>query len=105
MDHFTNSALQFKQSHATVMISSGIYTASLSSFVIGFAMIVIVVSCRRCGVDPDNIAAPLTATFSDFITLIMLVSFFSVSLPHVKQEQLSDLPKIRSSKFLDFMIE
>ncbi|VDK82083.1 unnamed protein product [Litomosoides sigmodontis] len=64
----------FKQSHATVVISSGVYTASLSSFVIGFAMIAIVTSSRRYGVDPDNIAAPLTATFSDFITLVVLIA-------------------------------
>uniref|UniRef100_A0A1I7VDQ7 MgtE domain-containing protein n=1 Tax=Loa loa TaxID=7209 RepID=A0A1I7VDQ7_LOALO len=62
----------FKQSHAIVVLSSGIYTASLSSFFVGFLMITIVVSTRRYGIDPDNIAAPLTATSSDFITLIML---------------------------------
>ncbi|EFO17183.2 hypothetical protein LOAG_11318 [Loa loa] len=63
----------FKQSHAIVVLSSGIYTASLSSFFVGFLMITIVVSTRRYGIDPDNIAAPLTATSSDFITLIMLI--------------------------------
>ncbi|CAG9535578.1 unnamed protein product [Cercopithifilaria johnstoni] len=63
----------FNRSHATVVLSSGIYAASLSSFIVGFVMIAIVVSSRRYGVDPDNIAAPLTATFSDFITLIMLI--------------------------------
>uniref|UniRef100_A0A1I8EF13 SLC41A/MgtE integral membrane domain-containing protein n=1 Tax=Wuchereria bancrofti TaxID=6293 RepID=A0A1I8EF13_WUCBA len=63
----------FKQSHITVILSSGIYTASLSSFVVGFVMIAIVVSSYRYGIDPDNIAAPLIATFSDFITLIMLI--------------------------------
>uniref|UniRef100_A0A0R3RXF4 MgtE domain-containing protein n=1 Tax=Elaeophora elaphi TaxID=1147741 RepID=A0A0R3RXF4_9BILA len=63
----------FKQAHATVVLSSGICTASLSSLVVGFVMIAIVVSSRRCGVDPDNIAAPLIATLSDFITLIMLI--------------------------------
>ncbi|KAK6107978.1 Divalent cation transporter family protein [Brugia pahangi] len=63
----------FKHSHITVILSSGIYTASLSSFVVGFVMIAIVVSSRRYGIDPDNIAAPLIATFSDFVTLIMLI--------------------------------
>lgn len=58
-----------------MVLSSGIYTATLSSLVVGFVMIAIVVSARRYGVDPDNIAAPLTATLSDFITLIMLVNF------------------------------
>ncbi|KAL3984551.1 Divalent cation transporter family protein [Acanthocheilonema viteae] len=63
----------FKQSHGTVVLSSGVYAASLSSFVVGFVMIAIVVFSRRYGADPDNIAAPLTATFSDFVTLIMLI--------------------------------
>ncbi|VDO36705.1 unnamed protein product, partial [Onchocerca flexuosa] len=63
----------FKQSHAMVILSSSIYTAFLSSLIIGFVMIAIVVSTRRYGIDPDNITAPLTATLSDFITLIMLI--------------------------------
>ncbi|MCP9262482.1 Solute carrier family 41 member 2 [Dirofilaria immitis] len=67
-------ALQlFKQSHATIILSSSIYAASLSSLIIGFVMITIVVSSRRYGIDPDNIAAPITATLTDFITLIMLI--------------------------------
>ncbi|KAM3717745.1 Solute carrier family 41 member [Dirofilaria immitis] len=63
----------FKQSHATIILSSSIYAASLSSLIIGFVMITIVVSSRRYGIDPDNIAAPITATLTDFITLIMLI--------------------------------
>ncbi|VDK66270.1 unnamed protein product [Onchocerca ochengi] len=63
----------FNQSHAMVILSSSIYTAFLSSLIIGFVMIAIVVSTRRYGIDPDNITAPLTATLSDFITLIMLI--------------------------------
>uniref|UniRef100_A0A915PRC0 SLC41A/MgtE integral membrane domain-containing protein n=1 Tax=Setaria digitata TaxID=48799 RepID=A0A915PRC0_9BILA len=63
----------FNRSHFMVTVLSGVYTATLSSFVIGFIMIGIVVSTRRYGIDPDNITAPLTATLSDFITLIMLI--------------------------------
>ncbi|VDK27293.1 unnamed protein product [Gongylonema pulchrum] len=63
----------FNSSHFLVVFASGIYAAALSSLVVGTMMVVLVVITRRYDIDPDNIAAPITATFSDFITLLALI--------------------------------
>jgi len=72
MNYATTSKFSFE--HMVLLCSSAIATASIASFVLGVVMVVVVVLSRKCGCNPDNIAAPVAASLGDLTTLLLLAS-------------------------------
>ncbi|XP_064489079.1 solute carrier family 41 member 1-like [Ornithodoros turicata] len=66
-------------SHVALIVSTSTITASLASLVLGGVMIAVVVSSKRCGVNPDNVAIPIAASLGD-ITTLGLLAFVSTCL-------------------------
>ncbi|KAG1799363.1 Mg transporter [Suillus plorans] len=56
----------------TMVASSAMMSACLSSIVLGSFMCLLVIICRRYGRDPDNIAPPIASCLGDLVTLSLL---------------------------------
>ncbi|EMD34326.1 hypothetical protein CERSUDRAFT_55373 [Gelatoporia subvermispora B] len=56
-----------------IMVASAAMTSTcLSSIVLGSFMCLLIIGCRRFGLDPDNIAPPVAACLGDLVTLTIL---------------------------------
>ncbi|KAF9978647.1 hypothetical protein BGZ73_001300 [Actinomortierella ambigua] len=55
-----------------LMIAASMMCASISSFVLGGFMCVLVLLCRKFNINPDNIACPLASSMGDLVTLFVL---------------------------------
>merc|ERR1712232_315004 len=55
-----------------LLMASAVMTASIASFILSLVMIGIVLASRRCGINPDNVAAPIAGMLGDFCTLALL---------------------------------
>ncbi|KAF9436411.1 hypothetical protein BGZ76_004045 [Entomortierella beljakovae] len=59
-------------SEISLMITSSMLCAAMSSFVLGGFMCGLVLICRKYKINPDNIACPLASSFGDLVTLVIL---------------------------------
>ncbi|XP_034721277.1 solute carrier family 41 member 2 [Etheostoma cragini] len=63
---------KFQMSHAMLLCSSSVATAFISSLLQGFIMVGVIVGSKKTGINPDNVATPIAASFGDLITLAIL---------------------------------
>ncbi|RKP33167.1 putative solute carrier family 41 member 1, partial [Dimargaris cristalligena] len=62
----------FSYHRSMLVITSAMICAALSSALLGLCMCVLCIVCRRRGINPDNVATPIAASFGDLITLAVL---------------------------------
>uniref|UniRef100_A0A8C9SIA8 Solute carrier family 41 member n=1 Tax=Scleropages formosus TaxID=113540 RepID=A0A8C9SIA8_SCLFO len=62
----------FQLSHAVLLCSSSVATAFTASLLQGIIMVGVIVGSKRKGINPDNVATPIAASFGDLITLGIL---------------------------------
>ncbi|KRX26893.1 Solute carrier family 41 member 2 [Trichinella nelsoni] len=55
-----------------VLIASSMSTGISASFFLSLVMISVILLCRYCGINPDNVATPIAASLGDLVTLTML---------------------------------
>ncbi|XP_054710624.1 solute carrier family 41 member 1-like [Uloborus diversus] len=55
-----------------LLSSSSLLTASVASFLLGSITIFVVVFSRKMNINPDNVAAPISASLGDVVTLALL---------------------------------
>ncbi|XP_054656937.1 solute carrier family 41 member 2 isoform X2 [Dunckerocampus dactyliophorus] len=63
---------KFQMSHAVLLCSSSVATAFIASMLQGFIMVGVIVGSKKTGINPDNVATPIAASFGDLITLAIL---------------------------------
>uniref|UniRef100_A0A4W4EB84 Solute carrier family 41 member n=1 Tax=Electrophorus electricus TaxID=8005 RepID=A0A4W4EB84_ELEEL len=63
---------RFQMSHATLLCSSSVATAFIASLLQGIIMVGVIVGSKKTGINPDNVATPIAASFGDLITLAIL---------------------------------
>lgn len=62
----------FNLRHALVLCSASVSTATITSFILGTIMIIVIVFSHKCRINPDNIATPIAASLGDLTTLSIL---------------------------------
>ncbi|XP_051544519.1 solute carrier family 41 member 2-like [Myxocyprinus asiaticus] len=63
---------KFQISHAVLLCSSSVATAFIASVLQGIIMVGVIVGSKKTGINPDNVATPIAASFGDLITLAIL---------------------------------
>ncbi|XP_017158419.1 solute carrier family 41 member 2 [Poecilia reticulata] len=63
---------KFQMSHAVLLCSSSVATAFIASLLQGILMVGVIVGSKKTGINPDNVATPIAASFGDLITLAIL---------------------------------
>ncbi|XP_067247664.1 solute carrier family 41 member 2 [Chanodichthys erythropterus] len=63
---------KFQFSHAVLLCSSSVATAFIASMLQGIIMVGVIVGSKKTGINPDNVATPIAASFGDLITLAIL---------------------------------
>ncbi|KAJ0069351.1 hypothetical protein NL108_004202, partial [Boleophthalmus pectinirostris] len=61
--------------HMVILASTSVTTAFIASLVQGLIMVGVIIGSKRMGLNPDNIATPMAASFGDIITLALLACF------------------------------
>ena len=46
-------------SHGILLCAASVVTASIASFALGMIMVVVILTSRRFGINPDNVATPI----------------------------------------------
>ncbi|XP_056138386.1 solute carrier family 41 member 2 [Lampris incognitus] len=59
-------------SHAILLCSTSVATAFMASLLQGVIMVGVILSCKKMGINPDNVATPMAASFGDIVTLAFL---------------------------------
>uniref|UniRef100_A0A8C6G807 Solute carrier family 41 member n=1 Tax=Mus spicilegus TaxID=10103 RepID=A0A8C6G807_MUSSI len=59
-------------SHSILLCSSSVATAFIASLLQGIIMVGVIVGSKKTGINPDNVATPIAASFGDLITLAIL---------------------------------
>uniref|UniRef100_A0A8C5L892 Solute carrier family 41 member n=1 Tax=Jaculus jaculus TaxID=51337 RepID=A0A8C5L892_JACJA len=59
-------------SHSALLCSSSVATAFIASLLQGIIMVGVIVGSKKTGINPDNVATPIAASFGDLITLAIL---------------------------------
>ncbi|KAI0699660.1 hypothetical protein BC835DRAFT_1405045 [Cytidiella melzeri] len=67
-----------------VTASSAMLAACMSSVLLGSFMCMLVVLCRKFGLDPDNIAPPVAACLGDLVTLLLLGVVSAINIALIK---------------------
>uniref|UniRef100_A0A8C5CMV4 Solute carrier family 41 member n=1 Tax=Gadus morhua TaxID=8049 RepID=A0A8C5CMV4_GADMO len=62
----------FQMNHAVLLCSSSVATAFIASMLQGIIMVGVIVGSKKTGINPDNVATPIAASFGDLITLAIL---------------------------------
>ncbi|XP_077568428.1 solute carrier family 41 member 2 isoform X2 [Stigmatopora nigra] len=62
--------------HMVLLCSTGLWTAFVASLLQGMVMVGVILGSKRLGINPDNVATPMAASFGDLVTLALL-AFFS----------------------------
>uniref|UniRef100_A0A3B3R5F5 Solute carrier family 41 member n=1 Tax=Paramormyrops kingsleyae TaxID=1676925 RepID=A0A3B3R5F5_9TELE len=70
---------KFQMSHVMLLCSSSVATAFIASLLQGIIMVGVIVGSKKTGINPDNVATPIAASFGDLITLAIL-AFISQGL-------------------------
>ncbi|KAK0145750.1 Solute carrier family 41 member 2 [Merluccius polli] len=66
---------QMPFNHAILLCSISLTTAFMASLLQGFIMVALILGSKKLGINPDNVATPMAASFGDLITLAFLASF------------------------------
>uniref|UniRef100_A0A3Q2ZCW1 Solute carrier family 41 member n=1 Tax=Kryptolebias marmoratus TaxID=37003 RepID=A0A3Q2ZCW1_KRYMA len=66
---------QMPFNHLVLLCSTSISTAFMASLMQGMIMVGVIIGCKRMGINPDNVATPMAASFGDLITLALLACF------------------------------
>ncbi|XP_007561431.1 solute carrier family 41 member 2 [Poecilia formosa] len=66
---------QMPFSHIVLLCSTSLSTAFLASLLQGIVVVGVIFGSKRMGINPDNVATPLAASFGDLITLSLLACF------------------------------
>ncbi|TKS73205.1 Solute carrier family 41 member 2 [Collichthys lucidus] len=61
--------------HLVLLCSTSVSTAFMASLLQGIIMVVVIIGSKRLGINPDNVATPMAASFGDLITLALLACF------------------------------
>ncbi|XP_074533995.1 solute carrier family 41 member 2 [Halichoeres trimaculatus] len=61
--------------HVVLLCSSSVSTAFMASLLQGIIMVGVIFGSKRIGINPDNVATPMAASFGDLITLALLACF------------------------------
>ncbi|KAL1455378.1 hypothetical protein WDU94_009477 [Cyamophila willieti] len=69
---------EFVFSHNILLLASSLCTAAIASSVLGFVTCFVAVSSRMIGINPDNIATPISATLGDLVSLTLLSNIASL---------------------------
>lgn len=67
----------FDVSHALILCTSSVVTASIASLVLGAIMIFVIIMSRYLNINPDNVATPIAASLGDLTTLSLLAMIAS----------------------------
>ncbi|KAI8364316.1 hypothetical protein EDC96DRAFT_565645 [Choanephora cucurbitarum] len=71
-------------SESMLVIASSMVSASVSSFVLGLFMCVLIIISRILKIDPDNIACPMASSLGDVVTLGILAECANLLLIHME---------------------
>ncbi|KAG8439408.1 hypothetical protein GDO86_005573 [Hymenochirus boettgeri] len=63
---------KYRLDHSILLCSSSVATAFIASLLQGIIMVGVIVGSKKTGVNPDNVATPIAASFGDLITLAIL---------------------------------
>lgn len=63
---------KYRLDHAVLLCSSSVATAFIASLLQGIIMVGVIVGSKKTGINPDNVATPIAASFGDLITLAIL---------------------------------
>ncbi|KAM4678188.1 solute carrier family 41 member 2 isoform 1-T2 [Discoglossus pictus] len=63
---------KYRLVHAILLCSSSVATAFIASLLQGIIMVGVIVGSKKTGINPDNVATPIAASFGDLITLAIL---------------------------------
>ncbi|KAM3870347.1 solute carrier family 41 member 2 [Diretmus argenteus] len=63
---------QMPFNHAVLLCSASVATAFMASLLQGVIMVGVIIGAKKMGINPDNVATPLAASFGDLITLAFL---------------------------------
>ncbi|KAI9595014.1 hypothetical protein BDF19DRAFT_443163 [Syncephalis fuscata] len=77
----SGTASPFSFHQAMLIITSAMICAAVSSALLGLCMCFLCIACRRRGINPDNVATPIAASFGDLITLAVLAIISSWLYP------------------------
>ncbi|XP_039988435.1 solute carrier family 41 member 2 isoform X2 [Xiphias gladius] len=58
--------------HVVLLCSASVTTAFVASLLQGIITVVVIIVSKRMGINPDNVATPMAASFGDLITLALL---------------------------------
>ncbi|KAK7891690.1 hypothetical protein WMY93_023653 [Mugilogobius chulae] len=61
--------------HIVILSSTSVSTAFIASLLQGLIMVGVIIGSKRIGLNPDNVATPMAASFGDIITLGLLACF------------------------------
>uniref|UniRef100_A0A8C6WWA9 Solute carrier family 41 member n=1 Tax=Neogobius melanostomus TaxID=47308 RepID=A0A8C6WWA9_9GOBI len=61
--------------HIVLIASASVSTAFIASLLQGLIMVGVIIGSKRLGLNPDNVATPMAASFGDLITLSLLACF------------------------------
>ncbi|CAG5958297.1 unnamed protein product [Menidia menidia] len=61
--------------HIVLLCSTSVSTAFMASLLQGILMVGVIIGSKRLGINPDNVATPMAASFGDLITLALLACF------------------------------
>ncbi|XP_077452827.1 solute carrier family 41 member 2 isoform X2 [Stigmatopora argus] len=61
--------------HMVLLCSTGLWTAFVASLLQGMVMVGVILGSKRLGINPDNVATPMAASFGDLVTLALLACF------------------------------
>uniref|UniRef100_A0A3Q1I4E8 Solute carrier family 41 member n=1 Tax=Acanthochromis polyacanthus TaxID=80966 RepID=A0A3Q1I4E8_9TELE len=63
---------------AAVLCASSVTTAFIAALSLGLVMVAVIISSRKAGINPDNVATPIAASLGDLITLSVLAGVSSL---------------------------
>ncbi|XP_036964002.1 solute carrier family 41 member 2-like isoform X3 [Acanthopagrus latus] len=63
---------QMPAHHVLLLCSASVSTAFIASLLQGIIMVGVIIGSHRLGINPDNVATPMAASFGDLITLALL---------------------------------
>ncbi|XP_076819624.1 solute carrier family 41 member 1-like [Clavelina lepadiformis] len=63
---------KWETNHAIILCTGSLLTGAIASALLGMVMILVIMSSKRLGINPDNVATPIAAALGDLITLTLL---------------------------------
>ncbi|XP_044532077.1 solute carrier family 41 member 3 [Gracilinanus agilis] len=79
------SGQKVELSHIGVLCASSVVTAFVAAFFLGVTMIGVILTARKMGINPDNIATPIAAMLGDVIALSILAVTSSVFYKYIEK--------------------